>query len=93
MDALRAQEAAVPAAPAAVEPAKQAADEAAEAYSAAEAKRIESEAEAAAAELAAYWQEHAVTHGDVATGGGRELLRYAPTARLLVPMLVGVPGC
>jgi hypothetical protein len=54
---------------------------------------VQGETTAAAAELAAYWQEHAVTHGDVATGGGRELLRYAPTARLLVPMLVGVPGC
>ena len=41
---------------------------------------------AASKDLVLHWQDHAVTHGGVATGSGRELLRSAHTACISVSL-------
>lgn len=48
---------------------------------------------ALSAELVRYWEDHAVTHGEEATGGGRELFRSDLRASSVVPFAAGVELC
>lgn len=45
---------------------------------------------ALSAELVRYWEDHAVTHGEEASGGGRELFRSDLPANNVVPLAAGV---